>query len=170
MLILDTSTAFIYPLLYFGERSRGRLPLRWFMSFRVYPAYRDQRQSKVADLSEQAVQRRLIDDVSLYHCRAAELARDLEPVEPGRPALVENAIDTDLIAHRRSHPSFPRRVWRRGAGHLASSPRTPWRAPCSRAAGDDPHRPGASRRPGHSSAELGLLCDAADASAVGHPL
>ena len=89
--------------------------------FRLYPEYRDQRHSKITHLGEQAVQRRLIDDRSGDQGHAAGLARDLQPVEPGRPALVEDPLDADFITHRLVTPSCAGRVWRTRVGRLTSA-------------------------------------------------
>src|SRR6266699_2911850 len=85
------------------------------MSPRVDVAYREQRQAKVTDLGKQAVQRRLVGDRPGDHGHAAAgFARQLQPVEPGRPALVEDALDVDFVAHRSFTPSGVRTgpAWR----------------------------------------------------------
>jgi hypothetical protein len=65
-------------------------------SSRVEPADGDQDQAQVADPVQQPVQGglvcyRAVDD------RLAFVAVDLEVLEPGRPALVEDSLDADLI-------------------------------------------------------------------------
>lgn len=57
----------------------------------------DQRQAKVADFLQQAVQRGLIDDRTLKDTGAVALRGEGEPVEPGGPTLVEVAGDADLV-------------------------------------------------------------------------
>src|ERR1700759_1425975 len=72
-------------------------------SLRVKPADGNDDQAEVAHPVQQAVQGGLIrhragDD------RLAVVTGDLEALEPGRPALIEDPLDTDLIARRR-HPA-----------------------------------------------------------------
>jgi len=68
------------------------------MTARILGVGRQRRQTQIADLGEQAVQGRLLGD----HGHAAGLAAELRPVEPGRPAVVEDALDADPVPHARS--------------------------------------------------------------------
>src|SRR5262249_25539719 len=63
------------------------------------PAYRDQAQPEAADLRQDSVQRRLIGEHPRDDCLGA-LAADLEAAEPVRPPVIEDAVDTDLVAGR----------------------------------------------------------------------
>src|SRR6266508_774244 len=88
---------------------------------------REQRQAKVTDLREQAVQRRLVGDGPGDDGRAAGFAGELQPVEPGRPALVEEALDVDLVP-RRFLTSFGVHTSRhQQVGDRATTPRAPLR-------------------------------------------
>src|ERR1700759_5785471 len=69
-------------------------------SLRVKPAHGDDDQAEVAHPIQQAVQGGLVrhragDD------RLAVVTGNLEALEPGRPALIEDPLDTDLVARRR---------------------------------------------------------------------
>ena len=57
---------------------------------------------QVVDLGEQAVQGRLVGDRPGDQGHAAGFAAELQPVEPGGPALVEQPLYADLVTHRRS--------------------------------------------------------------------
>jgi hypothetical protein len=73
----------------------------------VEAADEEQGQAQVADLGEQAVQGRLVGDrPGDQGGRVVGLAGHRQPVESGRPALVEQALDADLVAHRCSHSSL----------------------------------------------------------------
>src|SRR5262245_33751912 len=72
-------------------------------SLRFKPAHGHDDQAEVAHPVQQAVQGGLVrhragDD------RLAVVAGDLEAFEPGRPALIEDSLDADLVARRR-HPA-----------------------------------------------------------------
>src|SRR6266540_2676550 len=133
-----------------GGRDRGRVAsLSPFGSLPVQAADRDQWQAKVADLGEQAVQGRLVGDRPGEHGHAAGLAGELQPVKPRRPALVEDALDADLVAHRLLTPLGVHAGWRRQVGHRATAPGAARRRACQRppAPGGRPG-PGAPPRPG----------------------
>src|SRR5215208_800725 len=58
---------------------------------------REQRQAEVAQRAEQSVQRRLVDDGALDEGGAVGPGRERHPVEPGRPAGAEVALEPDLV-------------------------------------------------------------------------
>lgn len=60
--------------------------------------HRDQRQAKVADPGEQAVQCGLIGDDAGDERDTPWFGRRLQSVEPVRPPLVEYALDADLVS------------------------------------------------------------------------
>src|SRR4051812_19509011 len=64
---------------------------------RVGGQHRDQWQSQVANLLQQAVQRGLVDDRAVQERGAAGLVGEAQPVEPGSPALVEVSGDPDVV-------------------------------------------------------------------------
>src|SRR5215217_7809421 len=68
---------------------------------RVDAADRDQRQGQVADLGEQAVEGRLVADRPGDGGLAGLVAVEVQAFEPGRPAAVQDALNADLVAHRR---------------------------------------------------------------------
>jgi len=73
----------------------------------IEPAYGNEDQAEVGHPVQQAMQRGLIrhragDD------RLAVVAGDLEALEPGRPSLIEDALDTDLVARRRRRAAHAR--------------------------------------------------------------
>jgi len=72
-------------------------PLSRRFRFRVDAANRLEGKAQVADLGEQAVQGRLIDDGPGDPGQAGLVAGDLEAIEPGRPAAVQHAPNTDLV-------------------------------------------------------------------------
>ena len=61
---------------------------------------RDQGDADVAQLLEQAVQRRLVDDRAADDGGAVVLVGEAQPVEPGRPAGSEVSLDPDLVLRR----------------------------------------------------------------------
>src|SRR5262249_39472510 len=77
----------------------------------VEPAHRVQGQAEVTDLGQQPVQRGLIGEQAEADCLRA-VAADLEAAEPVRPAVIEDALDADLVPAR---PSW--------AAHDCSPPR-----------------------------------------------
>ena len=73
----------------------------------VEPAYGNEDQSEVGHPVQQPVQRGLVhhragDD------RLAVIAGDLEALEPGRPSLIEDPLDPDLVARRRRRAAHAR--------------------------------------------------------------
>ena len=73
----------------------------------IEPVYGNEDQAEVGHPVQQPVQRGLIrhragDD------RLAVVAGDLEALEPGRPALIEDALDADLVARRRRRAAHAR--------------------------------------------------------------
>src|SRR6476659_4071724 len=80
--------------------STGKSPPGRSGSLRLKPAHGNDDQAEVAHPVQQAVQGGLVrhragDD------RLAVLTGDLKALEPGRPALIEDPLDTDLVARRR---------------------------------------------------------------------
>src|SRR5439155_2072248 len=76
-------------------------------SFRFEPAYGNEDQAEVAHPVQQPVQGGLVrhrteDD------RLAVVTVDLEALEPGRPALIEDSLDADLVARRRRRAAHAR--------------------------------------------------------------
>src|SRR5215218_4544933 len=69
------------------------------VSLRVGAAHLQQLQTQVADLGEQAVQGRLVDDGAGDGGLASFVAGHPHAVEPGRPAAVQDAPDADLVVH-----------------------------------------------------------------------
>ena len=85
--------------------TRGTGPPR--VTAGVEPAYGNQDQAEVGHPVQQPVQRGLVrhgagDD------RVAVIAGDLEALEPGRPSLIEDSLDADLVARRRRRAAHAR--------------------------------------------------------------
>ena len=76
---------------------------------------RHQRKADVAQLLEQAVQCRLVDDWAVEDGRAVRLVPDRQSVEPGRPSGPEMSLDSDLVLHegtvRTDLVSTPHHMW-----------------------------------------------------------
>src|SRR4029450_13558774 len=81
-------------------------------SFGVGAAHLEQLQAQVADLGEQAVQGRLVGDRPGDGGPAPIVGDDLQAVEPGRPAAVQDALDVDLVVHPRLRRGSPPRATR----------------------------------------------------------
>src|SRR5690349_5347808 len=61
------------------------------------PGDGEERDPEVAQLVQQSVKGRLVGDGASQGGRAVVGARQVEAVEPGSPAVVESALDTDLV-------------------------------------------------------------------------
>ena len=61
---------------------------------------RHQRKTAVAQLLEQAVQRRLVDDRAAEDGCAVVLVPERQSVEPTSPSGPEVSLDSDLVLHR----------------------------------------------------------------------
>src|SRR6201987_4252597 len=99
-------------------------------SFRFKPAHGNDDQAEVAHPVQQAVQGGLVrhragDD------RLAVVTGDLEALEPGRPALIEDPLDTDLVARRR-RPAAHARTLSDRRFRLAPAGGGSWGRPASR--------------------------------------
>src|SRR5918911_2063077 len=68
-------------------------------SVRVQTTHRDQWYAKIAQPGDQSMQRRLVGHTPGDRGHASGFGRELEAVEAGRPAFVENAVHADLIPH-----------------------------------------------------------------------
>src|SRR5690242_13587216 len=63
----------------------------------IGPGDGQQQQPEVAELVQQSVQRRLVGDEPTQNGGAVVGVDELEVVEPARPAVVEPALDADLV-------------------------------------------------------------------------
>jgi hypothetical protein len=64
---------------------------------------RDQRQTHVADLLEQAIQRGLVDHRALDEGGAVVLVGDGQSVEPAGPSGIQVPLEADFVRSVRSH-------------------------------------------------------------------